>query len=72
MVAYEFYWRNGKGEDHLLGILPERRKNPERITEESIMNWGRKILADNAEVKHLYFIEVEMETCQTETRPLPV
>ncbi len=72
MVAYEFYWRNGKGEDHLIGILPERRKDPERITKESIMNWGRKILGDNAEVKNLYFIEVEIEACQTEMHLLPV
>ena len=72
MVAYEFYWRNGKEEEHLIGILPERRKNPERITKESIMNWGRKILGDNAEVKNLYFIEVEIETCQEEMHPLVV
>jgi len=44
MVAYEFYWREKKGRDHLIGILPERRKNLKRITHESVMNWGRKVL----------------------------
>jgi hypothetical protein len=43
MVAYEFYWRDEKGKEHLIGILPERRKNPERITEESIFNWGGRL-----------------------------
>ena len=60
MMAYEFYWRNDKEKEHLIGILPERRKNPERITRKSIMNWGKKILGDHSEVENLYFIEVEM------------
>ena len=61
MRAYEFYLRE-KGEDHLIGILPERRKNQERITQETIMNWGKKILADNVDVDSdaLYFIHVEI------------
>jgi len=37
MVTYEFYWRNEIGDAHLVGILLERRKDPNRITEESIM-----------------------------------
>jgi len=46
----------------LIGILPERRKNQERITQETIMNWGKKILADNVDVDSdaLYFIHVEI------------
>jgi hypothetical protein len=61
MVAYEFYVRNEKG-DKLIGILPERRKDPKRITPESIMNWGR-ILGDIAriDVKSIYYIQVEVQ-----------
>ncbi len=61
MRAYEFYLRD-KGEDHLIGVLPERRDNQERITKESIMNWGRKILGDSEDVDldTLYFIQVEV------------
>jgi len=60
MVAYEFYLKNEEG-DKLIGILPERRRDPKRITPESIMNWGR-ILGDNAgiDVKDLYFVQVEV------------
>jgi hypothetical protein len=41
--AYEFYWRHSYGKDHLIGILPERRKDPKRITDKLIMNWEREI-----------------------------
>jgi len=59
MVAYEFYWRDGTGKEHLIGILPERRKNPERITEEAILNWGWEVIGDNSNVNNLYFVQVE-------------
>jgi hypothetical protein len=60
MVAYEFYSRNGKGEEHLIGILPEKRKNSDRITTESIMNWVRKMLGGNPDAKNVFFTEVEV------------
>jgi hypothetical protein len=60
MVAYEFYGRDGKGEEYLIGILPERRKIPERITRESIMNWVGKILVDNEDIKNTYFLKVDV------------
>ena len=40
MTAYEFYWKDREGREHFLGTLPERRKNPDRITEESIKEVG--------------------------------
>ena len=59
MVAYEFYKRdNGQG-DKLIGILPERRKNPERITQESVMKWVKLVLGEFAE-DTIYFIQVEV------------
>ncbi len=60
LIAYEFYWNDQEGVSHLIGILPERRKKPERITKESIMNWGKKLLGDSTEVKDIYFIEVSV------------
>jgi hypothetical protein len=38
MIAYEFYMRDETGREHFLGILPERRANPKKITKESILN----------------------------------
>ena len=60
MLAYEFYSRDGIGRDNLIGILPERRKNPERITQESIMKWGKIVAGENTEVKDISFIQVEI------------
>ena len=59
-IAYEFYWRDEEGKEHLIGILPERRKNPERITEDSILNWGWKVIGNNPDLNNIYFVRVEM------------
>lgn len=59
MIAYEFYWDDETGKEHFIGILPERRNKPERITKESVLNWGRKIIGDNSEVNDIYFVQVE-------------
>jgi hypothetical protein len=64
MMAYEFYWRDKKGRDHLIGILPERRKNPERITQESVMNWGRKVIGYNKDVKKIFCTKVDIDEAQ--------
>ena len=59
MLAYELYWRDEGGDQHLIGVLPERRKNSERITEESILNWGREVIGDSRDVKNIYFVKKE-------------
>ncbi len=59
-VAYEFYVNDDIEEFHLLGILPERRKDPLRITYESIMNWGRLIAGDSIDINKIHFIRIEI------------
>ncbi len=61
MVAYEFYWRDEIGYTHLVGILPERRKHPTRITDESIMNWVKKIVGDNLRIDEVFFSKVDID-----------
>jgi len=61
MEAYEMYWRDENGEANFIGILPERRRKPERITQQSIINWGRKVIDDDAEVKDIFFTKVRLE-----------
>ena len=61
MVAYEFYWRDETGKEHFIGILPERRKNPERITQESVLNWGWMVIGHHSDVNDIHFVQVEME-----------
>ena len=60
MIAYEFYWVDKRGESHFFAILPERRKNPERITEGSIMKWGKMIFGGSRLLRNLYFVKVEV------------
>jgi len=60
MVAYEFYSPDEVGKEHLIGILPERRKNLKRITNKSILNWVKKILDKGGNIKNIYFTKVDV------------
>lgn len=55
MVVYELYWLNPTGEYEIIGVLPERRKNPMRITKNSVMNWGKMLLSDDADSMKIFF-----------------
>ena len=58
MVAYEFYWPDPVKEYDLLGILLERRKDPRRITDLSVMKWGKKFLGNNGSKKGIFYKKV--------------
>ena len=62
MLVYKLYWRDEREKEHIIGALPERRKNPERITEESLANWGRIVLGDKVgtNLNNIYFIQEEV------------
>lgn len=60
MVAYEFYLADDEEEFHLLGVLPERRNDPLRITRESILNWGKLIMGEDVDLRSFYFIQIEV------------
>ena len=60
MIAYEFYSVDKRGEPRFFAILPERRKNPGRITEKSVRKWGRMLLGDNRNSQIMYFVQVKV------------
>ena len=60
MIAYEFYSVDKRGEPCFFAILPERRKNPGRITEKSIRKWGRMLLDDIGNSQIMYFVQVKL------------
>ena len=63
MIAYEFYRRVPLGEDRLIGVLPERRRKPERITRDSIMNWAKMLVITMPEDefhRNVYFLQIEI------------
>jgi len=61
MIVYALYWIDETDKAHFIGLLPERRKNPERITQESIINYERTILGNGADVNKLFFIQVTFD-----------
>jgi len=71
MIAYEFYWRDAKKGYQMIGILPERRKNPKRITRETIMNWGKTVLGKNVNLNDIFFVKVRIDTkpCKSSKAP---
>ncbi len=82
MAAYEVYVYDKLKGYELIGILPERRKDPERITRESVLKWGRMVLGDGAD-NNIMFIqittddttgkifEVDMDPHSRSTSPMP-
>ncbi len=61
MVIYEFYCRDENDGIYFIGALPERRENPVRITEESIMNWGTEAIGSNIGAKEIFFTRVAVK-----------
>ncbi len=58
MIAYEFYLHDPVKGYELVGILPERRKNPQRITQKSVMGWVEKVFDSNLSTKDTFPIQV--------------
>ena len=61
MLAYELYAFNKKKGYEFIGVLPERRKNPMRITKDSILDWGKSLLGDNVDSKNMFFKQVAID-----------
>jgi hypothetical protein len=73
MIAYEFYCLDPKKQYELIGVLPERRKNPARITQKSIINWVVKYFGNKLGIEEIFFIEVTIdENTGRIFRPTPI
>jgi hypothetical protein len=60
MIGYNFYWHDDVKGFQFVGVVHERRKDPARITHESIVNLGRKLFGDQADIKRIYFVRVKL------------
>ncbi len=67
MVAYELFSYDKKSGYNFIGILPERRKDPKRITKESVLNWGRMVIGSNTRDKKIFFKSVTIDDITGET-----
>jgi len=61
MLAYEVYYDDEINSDSLIGILPERRKHLERITEDSIMERVKGIIGERLDIHRISFVRVMLD-----------
>ncbi len=60
MIGYELYWRDPIKGYQLIGVLPERRRNPKRITKKSVLDWGEKYFGNDLSLNEMSFLAVEI------------
>ncbi len=61
MLAYELYIFNKEKGYEIVGVLPERRKDPMRITEDSVTNWGKALLGGYLDIENMFFRRVAID-----------
>ena len=61
MVAYEYYWRDVTRGYELIGVLPERRKDTSRISQKSIIGFGKKFWGDHVDSNNILFVKVTID-----------
>jgi len=64
MIDYEFYLRDTIKGNELVGMLPERRKDPARITQESVLHWAETVFGNGFISKGIYFVETTINENQ--------
>ena len=55
MLGYKLYLLDETKGYELIAVVPERRKKAKRITEESVINWGRTLLGNNRKGENIFF-----------------
>jgi hypothetical protein len=62
MVIDKFYFRDTAKGDVMIGVLPERRTMPQRITQESVTNWVRKTpFSTEVDFNNVYFVPITVK-----------
>lgn len=72
MRAYLFFMRSKTDRYELVGILPERRRVPERITPESIINWEREMWGPYVSLNDIFYITATIDENTQEISPFPM
>jgi len=61
MLVYELYAFNKTKGYEFIGVLPERRKNPARITRNSVINWVKMVSDDDVDSDDIFFKPVRID-----------
>jgi hypothetical protein len=56
MVIYELYLRGSGEKKELIGVLPERRVNRDRMDSDSVMKWVRTLFGNTFHPDQLCFV----------------
>ena len=59
--ACEFYVRHPSKGDQWIGILPERRRNSKRVSNETVKKWGKRLIGKEVDSTELFFIQVTFD-----------
>jgi hypothetical protein len=57
MVIYEVYLHGDGEKEELIGVLPERRVNRDRIDSDSVMKWSRTLFGNTINADQLLFVQ---------------
>ncbi len=69
MKAYELYLLDPVEGYELIGVLPERRKDRKRVTEESVTIWAKMILgSSDLKDRSILFKEIVLPTLPVERK----
>ena len=66
MQGYKFYWYDDVGGYRFVWTMPERRKDPARITDDSIMNLARKVVGTHADLTRILVVPTVLHHRSTE------
>lgn len=67
MIGYEFYWCDAIEGYKFIGVLPEKRRDPKRITHKSILNLGRMLVGEKAGVQNIFFMQIKKDEATGKT-----
>jgi len=58
MHGYKFYWYDDIHGYQFAKTMPERRKDPTRITDDSVINLARKVFGEEADIGRVLVIPI--------------
>ena len=62
VLAYEFYFHDQRKGIQFAGIFPERRKDPKRVSKDSIKKLGKRLIGDGLDSRELSFNKVMFDS----------
>jgi len=65
MIGYKFYRYDDVHGYQFVGTITERRRDPTRITDDSIMNLARKVVGAYADIGRIFVVPIVLDCRST-------